>query len=328
MPKTPDDWPEVVFRGGAITSAGIGEGEVAALIRELAQGIGDEPVPIVRRLVVADMPNYAEAIRAELGGRRGPTHTDRPEYRGVAQTIPTAHDDGTIDQTIVICSGPVAAALDCSTAIEPFMPKGLALYLLRHELAHCIDHLRRGIGIRVSFSTRDAFSVARVCDYYRPILMTELAACVFAGADLDDETFDLLMSLDQDPLESELQRVLDQRMLYVTRLSRDLHALALEAAGHFWFVLIQFAKVFGHMVGAKRTQASVGHPPSIAHQPDALAALRRLSELIGERVMTYPDWPEEGWLELDEIWSDLAACFGFQFEATDAGDALWLEDID
>lgn len=206
MPKTLNDWPKVVFRGDAISSAGLGKGEVADLIRELAQSIGDEPLPIVRRFVVADMPNYAEAIRAEQGGGIGPTHTDRPEYQGIAKTIPTAHDDGTIDQTIVICSGPVAAALDCSTAIEPFMPKGLALYLLRHELAHCIDHLRRGIGIRVSFSTQDAFSVARVCDYYRPILMTELAACVFAGADLDDETFDLLMSLDQDPLESELQR--------------------------------------------------------------------------------------------------------------------------
>ena len=252
MSNKPDDWPEVVFVGDSVASLGLTRDQVAMLAGSIVCSLLGESLPIVSRIILADMSTYGDTLRAELGRGEGPTHTDRPDYQGVAMTIPTIHDDGSVENTIVACAGVVAAALGIKCDIEPIMPEGMGRYLLGHELAHCVDHRLRPPTDRPSLTDQAGFSIARTCAYYRRILLEELAACRLAGSLLDDETFDLLMSLDADPLEREIGLLQDSRMQFQTRQSRDLYTLAHNSAGCWWLVLIQFAKVFGHMVGAGR----------------------------------------------------------------------------
>lgn len=321
------NWPEVVLRGDALAGSGVSADVVAALARDLVKGLTGELRPIVQMLVVADFDLYGDAIRQELRTDEEQTHTDREQYKGIACTLPTFHEDGRVDQTVIVCAGVVAAALGNGDGVEPVMSPGFGRYTLQHEFAHCYDHLVRKLADPVGLTDAGEFSIRRVGLYYKHILLAELAACLFSGTTVDDSTFQLLTQLDAKPLEAELQSVLELRHRFRTGQTQDLNGLAFEASQCIWLVLVQFAKIFGHMIGSGRASAPIAFPPSVAGSPGAKTAIEELATFLGQKAPTYPDWPPDGWDELDQCWYDLSASLGFRFEVADGGDALWLNGL-
>lgn len=323
---TTPKWPDVVFRGDALVSAGITGDAVSVLVRELVERLFDEQLPIVQKLVVADLDVYGDAIREHLAIDLHQTHTEREQYRGIAKTLPTYHECGRVDHTVIVCAGVISAVLGNGDTIEPTMPAAFGQYVLQHEFAHCYDHLARKQGDPVGLTDCGEFSIRRVGVYYKHILLAELAACLFAGRTLDDETFQMLMQLDAEPLEQEIQNILDMRHRFRTWQTQDLNGLAFESSQCIWLVLVQFAKIFGHMIGAGRASAPIGFPQTVEENAEAKEAIEGLAAFLGQNALSYPGWPPDGWGELDQTWHALSEALGFRFEVTDDGDALWLDD--
>lgn len=319
-------WPEVVFRGGLLRDAGLDEAAVADLCRSLAEDLFGEALHVVRKVIVADSDLYGDAIRDEMGVqlKEGEaTHTERPQYAGVAKTLPVYHNDGTVENTVVLQAGVVAASLN-KNGIEPTMAAYLGRYIIQHELAHCWDHAARKQPTPVGLSDGE-FSITRIGIYYKHILMAEFIACAVSGARLQDDEFAALCRIDADPLEEEINTILDMRTAYGLGISRDLREVAFASSQCAWLVLVQYAKVFGHMLGGSRASAGISVPAAINERPDALAVIHDLAQFLGTKLAEYPNWPDDGWSELDVLWDRLARSLGFRFENSGDGSALWFD---
>lgn len=317
-------WPDVVFRGNAMHAAGLDETDVANLCRHLTEDLFQKPLPLVGKVVVADSDLYGAAIREELGTRLSEgeaTHTESQQYVGIAKTLPVYHDDGTVNNTIILRAGVVAAALN-KNDIEPTMEVYLGKYIIQHELAHCWDHAARKQPSPVGL-IGDEFSITRIGTYYKHILMAEFIACVLSGARLDDVAFNSLCRMDADPLEEQIHTVLNMRADHESGVPSDLRNVAFASAQCAWIVLVQYAKVFGHMFGGSRTTANISVPATLNEYPDAVMVIQNLSQFLGTTLADYPNWPDDGWSELDVLWDRLTRSLGFRFEATPDGSALW-----
>lgn len=314
-------WPVVVLRGDALQLLAISELDIANLTHELITETHGEALPLVEHLIVADYSEYRDAILAATAGATQTAPTSREEYKGIAMTIPNATQDG-MTNTVVVCAGIVAAALGHDNVV-PTMPPAIGRYLLQHEFAHCYDHCVRGLPSRVSNS--NSSWLQRANESSKQQLMAEFAACHISGATLTDEALELLSHLDTVPLEAELQRILRFREEYRTRHSIDIAVLAGEACQCTWLVLVQYAKLTGHMIGAARTSASIRVPDVLAARPQAMAVVNELAQLLSTTISDYPNWPDAGWPELEALWSRLAVALGFRFEETPQGPALWLD---
>lgn len=318
--------PDVLFRGRALRDAGLCEADIADLFRRLTDDLLGEPLPLVRKVIVTDCDLYGDAIREELGTRLKEgeaTHTERPQYTGVAKTLPVYGEDGTVKNTVVLRAGVVAAALN-KNGIEPTMEAFLGRYIIQHELAHCWDHAARKQPSPVGLSDGE-FSVTRIGIYYKDILMAEFIACALSGARLDDDAFAALCGIDAEPLEEEINIILDMRATYRLGVSHDLREIAFASAQCSWLVLVQYAKVFGHMLGGGRASAGISVPASLNEYPDAVAVIHELALLLGVKLADYPNWPDDGWSELDVLWDRLTRSLGFRFENTPNGSALWFD---
>ncbi len=314
--------PVVALRGSALRSLGIDERAVACLTRELIRELFEDDLPLVQRVVVADYELYGDAIRAELDHDPGQTHTDREHYKGLAITIPKGTQKD-LTHTVIVCAGAVAAALG-HEGVEPTMPCFLGRYLLQHEFAHCHDHRVRGSPACGADGPADSW-LQEVNARFQRTLLAEFAACWISGTALTDEAFEFLSRLDADPLEVEIQLILRFREEYRIRLRNDLSEIAGEACQCIWMILIQYAKLFGHMVGATKSSASIATPGALASRPEAMTAINDLSRLLSTRTSDYPEWPNDGWDELRVIWNRLALSLGFRFEETPLGPALWFD---
>jgi hypothetical protein len=319
-------WPGVVFRGESLRDVGLDEASVAEHFRCLAEDLFGEPLRVVRRVIVADSDLYSDAIRDELGALHNEgdaTHTDRPQYTGIARTLPVYHNNGTVENTIVLQAGVVAASLN-KNGVEPTIEEYLGRYIIQHELAHCWDHAARKQPAPVGLSDGE-FSVTRIGIYYKHILMAEFIACALPGARLQDHVFAELCRIDADPLEEEISTILNMRTSYVLGISRDLREVAFASSQCAWLVLVQYAKVFGHMHGGGRASAEISVPQVIKERPDALAVIHDLAQFLGTKLDEYPQWPDDGWSELDAFWDRLALSLGFRFITTADGSELWFD---
>lgn len=317
----PPEWPNVVFRGTALHDLQLSKVTVAALARSLISELFDDELPIVQKLVVADYCEYGEAIRDALEHEVVQTHTNREQYKGVAITIPRYEDDAVL-QTVVVGAGVVAAALG-HDGVEPTMPQYFGRYLLQHEFAHCYDHWARKSVDHDDQDHESWFPGAQ--NRFKKMVLAEFVACWISGKALSDEAFEHLCQLDAVPLNDELRSVLRLRDEYCAGDRNDLAEIAGEALQCIWMVVVQHAKLTGHMIGAKRTSASVAMPLELGSRPEALAAMHALTELLASKTLDYPAWPASGWAELDEIWDRLATSLGFRFEDGPHGPKLWFD---
>lgn len=321
-----EDWPDVVFQGSGLRDVAIDEACVATLFRHLAADLSEVPLQVVRKVIVANSDLYGDVIREELGAQlqdSEPTHTERPQYTGVAKTLPVYHPGDTVENTIVLRAGVVAAALNID-GVEPMMESYLGRYIIQHELSHCWDNIARRQPAPVRLSDGE-FSISRVGVYYKRILMAEFIACAMSGARLEHDNLNALCRMDAEPLDEEIRTILDVRSAYRLRAANDLRKVAFTSSQCAWLVLVQYAKVFGHMVGGGRASAAISLPAALNQYPEAVAVIHDLARLLGAKINEYPNWPEDGWTELDTLWDRLARSLGFRFETMHDGSALWFD---
>lgn len=204
------------------------------------------------------------------------------------------------------------------------------LYVLYHELGHCVDHERRPedkddgtfrteTGERAIDST-----LASLCAYQHSMLLSELAACVHSGLAFTEKIGALDCGMNDTFVQTQLNEMRRMTVEQPAELDRIRH----EAAGLFWFILIQ---------QAKHTGSRLGNPELPKTAPGQLWKIAAASGVVSSILETADGAMEQAWADYPNFKSEfrdtLSGCFvrlaehcGYRFQKL-GRDGVWWDTL-
>ena len=287
------------------------------------------PEDAVREVIFASDEKFGEVVL-----RFDPTGTYTNARGLVAAGKTFAHrEPGKPTTTSVLlrhgCATHLLKALDSTAGKIDEWPteQQMALYILAHELGHCLDHTRREAspddgtyrneqGQRVL-----GHSVADLCTYYYSMLVSELSACVFSSPYYTEALRKDECRMNNDFVFRQLETLRN-----LTRdSSDDLNKIQGEAGGLFWFVLMQQAKQsavrIGNGVMENRTATELWE---FAQSSESVAeALVRADGAIVAAWESYPAFGPELKEQLTGAFHEMAAVHSFRFHDAAGRDGIW-----
>lgn len=277
----------------------------------------------VETIYIADDSNYSDAIHSV-----DPTasFTKDNELIGVGKAISRAEDSGEVVHSIVLRNWLVNAALSGSISGLPVdeweLPQQEGLYVICHELGHCIDNRdRRVLDFPKLRDGNEEFSIDRVARYFSQLLACEFSACVHSARIVQPALHALHISDFIEQMADTKHRLMQFKAKY-DQGGLSLYEFAYQVSGGFWFILIQFAKLVGNAIGNDQNtidQASFG--PNADSQ---LEILHKLQTNLSNTWSHYPNWPSEVIIkEWTECWNALCLANGFLFVHGEDCDALY-----
>ncbi len=200
------------------------------------------------------------------------------------------------------------------------------LYVLYHELGHCLDHERRAedkddgtfrteTGERAIDST-----LASLCAYNHSMLLSELAACAHSGFAFTDG----IGALDCAMNDTFVQTHLDEVRRLTVEQPAELDLIRHEASGLFWFILLQQAKHTGSRLGnAALPRANPAQLWKIAAASEAVASILEQADAAIEKAWAgYPDFTPEFRSSMSDFFVRLGEHFGYRF-TKNGRDGIW-----
>ncbi len=276
------------------------------------------PDGALQKVLVADEASFGPSIaahgRAEPGGV---THTQTAFHIALGKTIPLQTETGT--SNVIILRDLVLISLLAVDAgqLHVDFPREIAAYMIAHELGHCLDHSLRSKQPRVG-PPSGKMNLEHFARYYMNILMSEVAACVFSAEYMAQEQLEWHWTKACETAKDLITQLNEDKQAYCEdRL--DLGSLAYHVAHGYWVVLLQFAKVYATAMAIGRDLPSL--PLSV---PEAISeVLTRLDEMIQSEWQQYPQWNDETFDDMPDLWSDLCLAMEFKFAMTPKGVGLY-----
>jgi hypothetical protein len=277
----------------------------------------------LNKLLIADKNNFANAV-AKMDA--GALFTNTEDYVAFGKTFAKREDDETLNTSIVLRAEVIDAVLlelEVQRQIDDWNSSAQhMLYLICHELGHCVDYrLRKNLQHSPLISEDNLFKVRQVADYYSCILLSEFAACVHAANGMTTDTF----QFDNDSTLSTVQSMISKVQSEAKAYNNDpslLLKLAFSASGTFWLALIQYTKLFGSQVGNQQlANCDVKYWENANSK--TFAIFTELKKFLDDLWNQYPDWNTSTIQSLTELWHALSISNGFEFVESVEGDAIY-----
>lgn len=200
------------------------------------------------------------------------------------------------------------------------------LYVLYHELGHCLDHERRPEDkddgtFRTETGERAVDStLANLCAYNHSMLLSELAACAHSGFAFTEGVAALDCAMNDTFVHAQLAEV---RRLTVEKPA-ELDLIRHEASGLFWFILNQQAKHTGSRLGnADLPRASPARLWKIAAASETVAAILETADTAMEKAWNgYPNFKPDFRDSMAECFARLGEHYGYRF-TKNGRDGIW-----
>lgn len=303
---------------------------LADIMFQVAEGL-KLPAPVIEEVIVATPDTFGDVV-----GRFDPTKTYTNSRGLVAAGKVFRHrsSEKPVKCSIILLHDVVAGilhALDSGVRFEEWPGEAQrCLYVLFHEVGHCLDHQERPDDpedgtFRLETGQRMVrHDINSLCAYHLSILVPEFCACVPAGVMYPDSVRALDVQMNDDALASQLEELMRRTMA----LDRDLNSIRFEAAAIFWFALVQHAKHAGSRIG-RRGKGN--------WQPTALWRLARFSEEVNE-IFAQTDRLLDGAWEsypvlgpsfkdgMNDCFLRLAAHCGYKFNDLFGNDGIWWDE--
>lgn len=201
------------------------------------------------------------------------------------------------------------------------------LYVLYHELGHCLDHERRPedkddgtfrteTGDRAIDST-----LASLCALNHSMLLSELAACAHSGFVFTEGIGALDCAMNDTFVQKQVNEVRRLTLESPTELDLIRH----ETSGLFWFILLQQAKHMGSRLGNPELPRL---PPAqlwkIAAASETVASILEIADAAIEKAWAgYPNFNPEFRDTMSECFLRLGEHYGYRFEKNGRGGIWW-----
>ncbi len=257
------------------------------------------------------------------------TYSDNTVVAGIGKTICRTDESGEVRCSIVLRLYPVCALwieLNNKPEREGWDPTlHIAEYALHHEVAHCVDDSKRGCSKPIPIRRSGAgFEISQVARYHADILQSEFAACVLSAKAMAPAGHREEIAMFRQITADSRQRAAAERQRY-WNTGQHLANVAFEAAGCFWLMLIQFAKI---------AATRLGNPTLDVEEPllmgDSRAAafnmvLADFEPRLAEHWKTYPNWTAETPPFMRHAWEELARADNYHFHEDARGSALFFK---
>ena len=274
-------------------------------------------------ITISDDGNFKKAVqRFDSNG----AYTNDDQYVAVGKIFPMVTTEGKIKHSIIFHSSvfnAIFSAFQKGNDPENWQNEECRfLYVIYHEIAHCIDDQKRGIRTNPPIRGDDKlFKIRNVANYYTAILKDEFVACVIAGFAMRKKVFDLEMKSTNETIEKYLSEAKDLRNRYC-RDNHLLYEIAFEVSGIGWTILIQYGKLIGSKIGNKELSSMSINVWNGASEPTR-KVLTQFGEGLGQIWGSYPHFSDDFDEFLFSIWNALALCLGYRFVETETGDGIF-----
>lgn len=264
--------------------------------------------------------------RLQVAAGQPESYTDNGIHVAAAKTL-AAMRDGRVVSTVVYRDNFMAEILGDVMGVngDPTFGEGaqFCFYLLAHELGHCKDNaLRSDVGGSES-RFQGGFSVEKVTNHYRPVVLSELAACVHSALAMRQGTYDQEWKRWHEDTGQYLSQLKNSWRTY-QRDNSLLGNLAFDAAQVFWIMLLQYSKLVGSRIG--NPNLVNGSESFQALNGDVVSALKDADATLRQIWNSYPAWTNTTGNDLLPHWQKLAQLYGYKFVQGQEGDALYLDN--
>ncbi|MDO8544408.1 MAG: hypothetical protein Q7S40_28545 [Opitutaceae bacterium] len=301
---------------------------LAAIVSKAAEATG-VPFESIEEVIVATPETFGDIVGRFDKSRKytnsrgivaaGKLYTHRPANKRMTHSILLQHS---------VVAGFFRAMDSAHPTIDDWPPEDQRnLYVLFHELGHCLDHERRSEDtddgtFRTGSGERAIEPTFRgMCAYYHSILLSELAACVFSGFMFTAAARVLDCRMNDTFVRTQLVKLKGM----TTETPGELEAIRAEAAGLCWFILMQQAKEAGSRLGNPQLPSA---PPTelwqIARVSDRVAAiLEKADEAIRAAWSSYPVFPASFRDQLSDCFVELGEFLGYSFQKNGMDGVWW-----
>jgi hypothetical protein len=197
----------------------------------------------------------------------------------------------------------------------------LSFYILAHEVGHTKDNTLRSLSDSNEPQLKTPFRIDNLAEYYSPILLSELAACVHSAPAMAANAYVQETKNWHDDVAQYLVRLKKSWWAYQQN-NELLQELAFDAAQAFWVMLIQYAKLVGSRIG---NPTLPDFEPNLSR--DVLIVMKEAAASIRQVWELYPNWTDPPDDILLAYWQKLAGSYGYRFVRSQAGDALYLDNL-
>lgn len=277
---------------------------------------------LIDNIIVTDEENYGIAIDSLKSGEK---YTKTDISLGVAKTISkNVNNEKTVSSIVFRFEyfQQIIEAYDLSKNINEWkLNDRYAIYLILHELGHCIDNNLRKSCDYVSLAGNNGFEIQQVAKYYYNILLSEFAACAHAAKSMTADLYLHELHGTQSSIFDLLENINNEKKLYDGDMKKLSH-LAFFASGGFWFILVQYAKLQGIRLENKNLSKL---PIDTWQCKNKMISdlLIYYFEILDGLWNKYPDWEDTPDDNILNIWYDLSLELGFKFVKTDEGDGVY-----
>lgn len=201
------------------------------------------------------------------------------------------------------------------------------LYVLFHELGHCIDDQKRSEvtddGTYRSETGRRMLKhdLESLWAYHRSTLLSEFYACVHSGIMYTGKVRDLDVDMNNGVMAAQLEELMEKTKMP----SVDLSEIRYEAAAIFWFMLTQHAKLAGSRISRGGYDDL---PPSklwrLAHASEEMEGiLVEVDRHFDALWQAYPTLESTFADDMTDCFLRLAAYCGYKFSDLSGNDGIW-----
>jgi hypothetical protein len=290
-----------------------------------ALSIVDVSEESLETVVVADEKEFGPTIhqlQKEAGS--APDYTDNNTHKAVAKTIPRRQGDH-ITSSIVMRDMVVAEvapdAMRTNNVAEWGPDSQFYIYIFTHEVGHCKDNVLRPDHEEIPLQISGRFTIQQVARYYFPIVLSEFAACVHSAGAMSEAIHRRQISGWQRDVKDSLVRI-KKCVLEYRRDNSKLQDLGYESAQSFWFIIVQYAKIIGSIIGNPGLDPTA--PAWITPSPEIEELLSKIDAGLEKIWGEYPAVSDTAAEKFLAIWKALALANGYRFEEGEY-DGLYLD---
>jgi hypothetical protein len=274
-------------------------------------------------IIISDDAHFKKAVQ-----RFNPNgvYTKDEVYVAVGKNFPILTTEGKVKHSVIFHSSvfnAIFSGLQKSSDSENWEDEECRfLFVIYHEIAHCIDNQKRGIRINRPIRRDDKlFKIRNVANYYIDILKDEFVSCVIAGFAMRKKVFDLEMKSTNEAIEERLSEAKALRNRYY-KDNGLLYEIAFAVSGTIWTILIQYGKLIGSKI-VNRQLTNVSMNLWNGGSEASRKVLTQFEEGLGKFWDSYPDFSDAFDEFLFGIWSALALCLGYKFVETNTFDEIF-----
>lgn len=309
---------KIKFRGVEVHLDNCSEETFLALLEgiidAISQGVGFDSKKLEAVIFANDL-EYGNCI-AEYEGSKNYTHDEF--FAGVGKTILKTDESG--NSYVILLKGHLLKFLIDGVlksvgdkGEKKTLPEKLAIYILAHELGHCLDYEKRNKLQKFS-SGVSGFKIVRINMVNGSALLDELAACVNSGPYIDEEYF-------KDEMVSALVTIRDMyRKLADLKSKYDRSPESLSQIGNslvytIWRQLGYYAWWQGFRVSNPTIRNLVFDFREGTTSQEKKILLQFCDE-IDDICKRYPAWDDSNCKTLEKYFHELALCSGYEFKIT------------